>query len=271
MANTAIVTILGCGGSGGVPLAANFWGVCDPNNPKNRRMRASIAIQTAQDCVVIDTGPEFREQTIKHHLNHVDAVLYTHAHSDHVSGIDDLRYIRLKKRIETGQDQPRFPIYADQITMDEIKRRYDHLFKHSADGLYQPEIEDRLITANCDALTINDRLTFKPFVQGHGSGISLGYRIGDLAYSTDVSALDDTAFDIIKGVKTWIVDCGQYGFDSSIVHPNLDRVLEWQDCVQAEHIYLTHLTPRADYETLMNETPDNIAPCYDGMKITVTL
>jgi len=271
MANTAIITILGCGGSGGVPLATGYWGACDPRNIKNCRMRASIAIQTEQDCIVIDTGPEFRQQTLKYNLNRIDTILYTHAHSDHINGIDDIRYVKLRQRLETGEEQPVFPIYADKISMTDIKRRYSHLFTYSPDGLYRPEIEDRIIPDDCTELLINDRLRFKPFVQGHGSGISLGYRIGDLAYSTDVSSLDDKAFEAIDGIKTWIVDCGQYGFESSTVHPNLERVLEWQNRVRAEKVYLTHLTPRADYNVLLNETDDNIEPCYDGMQITATL
>lgn len=270
MAGTAKVTILGCGGSGGVPLATNHWGKCDPHNPKNMRMRTSIAVQTDKTSVVIDTGPEFRMQTIRFGIESVDAVLYTHAHSDHVCGMPDLRYVAVKKRVLTGEKYP-VPIYLDDTTLAELKIRYEHLFVHSADGLYEPEVKPYLINRNCDPVVINDELIFHPFYQTHGYGHSMGYRIGDLGYSTDVSKLDASAFDALKGIKTWVVDCGQFGSDFVEVHPNLNLVMQWNEIVRADKIYLTHLTPLADYDTIQKETDDYIEPAYDGLKINIAL
>ena len=265
----AEITILGCGGSGGTPLACGHWGNCDENEPKNRRTRASIAIRTARTTLVIDTGPDFREQSILEGLSDIDGIVYTHDHADHVGGFDDVRYAAIKRRIN-GDPHFIMPVYADEKTMNSLQKRFDYMFEISPDGLYIPLIKPNLITTG--QFQSGD-ITIDIISQIHGAGSSLGFKIGDIGYSTDASNLDDGALQSFKGIKAWIVDCGQYGSaeDDLTVHPNLERVLRWNDVVGADRLYLTHLTPRQDYHTINAETADNIECAYDGLKLKTTL
>jgi phosphoribosyl 1,2-cyclic phosphate phosphodiesterase len=268
MTKTAKITILGCGGSGGVPLATNYWGNCDPNNSKNRRMRSSIAVQTDNTTIIVDSGPDFRQQTIDSNIHNINAVFYTHPHGDHVNGIDDLRYCAIKQRIG-GHEDAKIAIYADDYTLNDMKTRFAYMFQHSTDGLYIPLLDEHLLTHN-DTIMVDD-ISVKNFKQVHGVNHSLGYRFGDVTYSTDVSDLDDTALDTIKGTRIWILDCGQYGADETTVHANYTKVLEWRDVIKPEKIYLTHLTPRSDYDIINAETPDDIECAYDGMTINANI
>lgn len=256
------VTILGCGGSGGVPLVTGYWGQCNPQNPKNRRMRASIAVEAGGKTIVIDTGPDFREQTVKFGIGKVDGVLYTHAHSDHTNGIDELRYVSILAK-------QKVPIWADDGTMQELQSRFAHMFIASSDGIYEQVLTPHVF-ANADYGKPLDILgvPVTPFWQKHGtSGASLGFRFGDFAYSTDVSGLDDPAFDVLQGVKTWLVDCGQFGSDFTVVHPNFEMVQNWNGRVGAARVILTHLTPRIDYDTCAQKIPAGYEPAYDGLKL----
>jgi phosphoribosyl 1,2-cyclic phosphate phosphodiesterase len=178
------IVVLGCGGSGGTPLTGGHWGACDPTEPRNRRTRASIAIQSQDTTIVIDSGPDFREQTIREDLGKIDAIIYTHDHADHVNGIDDVRYAAIKRRIN-GEDDYIMPIYGTDNTLNSLKNKFDYMFKTSDDGLYIPLIEPKSFVAS-DALCIGE-LEIHSFAQIHGSIESVGFRVGDVGYSTDAS------------------------------------------------------------------------------------
>lgn len=261
---TGIVKVLGCGASGGVPLATGFWGNCDPQNPKNLRTRASISVTLGGNTLVVDTGPDFRQQTLRENITRIDGILYTHAHSDHVHGIDDLRYVKFIQK-------DLIHAYGDLDTLNELQSRFAHMFTASADGLYQPVIEPH-------AFADEDYGRYQPIAgmdvmpiwQHHGTaGHSLGYRFGDFAYSTDVSRMDDTAFNALAGIKTWLVDCAQFDTDYVIVHPNFEMVHGWNDRVKAQRVILTHLTPRVDFEKTRAKLPEGYEPAYDGMEIEI--
>lgn len=256
------VTILGCGGSGGVPLATGYWGACDPSNPKNRRLRASIAVESNGKTIVIDTGPDFREQTIQNGIKKVDAVLYTHGHSDHTNGIDELRYVSILAK-------QKIPIWGDDSTIQELQSRFAHIFIASSDGVYDQVVTPHVFENDDYGKTVDILgVPVIPFWQKHGaSGKSLGFRFGDLAYSTDVSGLDDAAFETLKGIKTWIVDCAQFGSDYTLVHANFDMVRAWNERVGASRVLLTHLTPRVDHKACADAIPAGYEPAHDGMKI----
>ncbi|MBU6235920.1 MAG: MBL fold metallo-hydrolase [Alphaproteobacteria bacterium] len=258
----ATLTIMGCGGSGGVPLATNYWGACNPANPRNRRMRASVAVTNGDKTIVVDTGPDFREQTIRYGLKTVDGVLYTHGHSDHTNGIDELRYVSILAK-------QRVPIWADDATLQELQSRFSHIFLESADGIYQPVVTPHIFTNSQYGKTVDILgMPVVPFWQKHGvSGRSLGFRFGDIAYSTDVSGLDDAAFAALKGIKTWVVDCAQFGSDFTVVHANFEMVESWNAQVGAQRVILTHLTPRVDYDECAQKLPKGYEPAYDGMQI----
>lgn len=265
---TAEITILGCSGSGGVPFATEYWGNCDTANPRNRRTRASIHIKTAQASVLIDCGPDFHQQSLREGVKRIDAVFFTHPHSDHVNGMDDLRYVAIKRRIQGEQDYI-LPVYMNQYTFDDIHERFPYMFRVSDDGLYRPLFDVNIVN-DYQQTVIND-LPLTNFKQIHGQGCSLGYRIGDVTYSTDVSALDQKAIESIKGTRIWIVDCGQYGAELTTVHANYAQVMEWAQMVEPERLFLTHLTPRNDYAIINAETPDYIECAYDGLKVIANI
>lgn len=261
---TGLVKVLGCGASGGVPLATGFWGACDPSNPKNARLRASIAVTVNDKTLVVDTGPDFRQQTIRAGITRIDGVLYTHAHSDHVHGIDDLRYVKFiqKELIEA---------YGDLDTLNELQSRFAHMFMPSADGLYQQVIAPHAFSdADYGRPQTIAGIQLTPIWQHHGvAGHSVGYRFGNFAYSTDVSKLDDASVKALKGIDTWLVDCAQFGTDYTIVHPNFDVVKAWSEQVGAKRVILTHLTPRLDYEAMRQILPAGFEPAYDGLEIEI--
>jgi len=248
------VTILGCGTSGGVPKVPEYWGACDPGNEKNRRLRASILIETEQKTVVVDTTPDFRAQVLAAGIDKLDAVFYTHDHADHVHGIDDVRGF-------FHRQQAKIPVYADHQTLDAIKQRFDYIFKQQAG--YPAMCQGRAISG---PVTCGD-LYMIPFEQGHGGGLSLGYRFGDFAYSTDLDRMTETGFEALKGVKVWIVDALRY--DPHPTHSHLKRTLEWIARVAPERAILTHMTWDMDYEALQSTLPMGVEPAYDGMTITL--
>lgn len=246
------VTILGSGTSVGVPAVGNYWGACDPNNPKNSRRRVSVAVETDDKCFLIDTSPDLREQCLDNNIDHIDAVLYTHDHADHTHGIDDLRMIAMRRR-------RRVPAYADAGTLATLNRRFDYIFT-SQQGY----------PAICDGHEITGPFEYEgtpiiPFEQDHGNIKTLGYRIGNFAYSTDVVELNDAAFDILDGVEVWVVTALRR--EPHPTHAHLDKSLEWIERVNPKRAFLTHMTWEMDYETLCDELPAHIRPAHDGLVI----
>jgi len=267
-----IVTILGSGGSGGVPLIGNNWGACDPREIKNKRTRSSIHLNVNDVSIAIDTGPDFYHQINRENISHVDCVLYTHAHGDHVNGMDDLRVMSLMMR-------DIIPVYGKKDTIDEIKSRFDYLFEMK-NPLYQPRLTSNIYDKTEIGTPVQHvfekaegqgvcEFEAIPFIQQHGEIQSLGYRFGDFAYSTDVSDFDESVLHSLKGIKTWVLDCGQYGQEFILVHPNFERVSKWNEIVQAERVILTHLNLKADYQTLVDALPRGYEPAYDGMKFEI--
>lgn len=246
------VTILGCGTSGGVPKMPEYWGACDPNNPKNRRRRASILVEDEGATLLVDTTPDLREQMLAAGVKKLDAVLYTHDHADHTHGIDDLRGFFQTTRTKV-------PVYGDQQTLDILKQRFDYVFK-SQNG-YPAICTSHLMSGPKRIAGIS----VLPFEQGHGGGISLGYRFGDIAYSTDLNRMPESAFDALKGVKVWVVDALRY--EPHPTHSHLEQTLEWIEKVQPERAIITHMTWDMDYETLLKTLPKGVEPAYDGMVI----
>lgn len=252
------VTLLGCGGSGGVPLAGaepgGSWGVCDPNNPKNRRRRVSILVEEQGTRVLVDTSPDLRLQLIDNEVTSLDAVLYTHDHADHSHGVDELRYLSY---VNKGP----IDAFMDAQTRDSLTRRFDYIFTSSCDpsNPYRPMLNDRLIEG---PFAIGP-VPVLPFVQQHGKTTSLGFRFGNIAYSTDASGLDEAAFEALEGVKIWIVDCLRY--EPHPTHSHFEQTLEWIERVKPERAILTHLNHQIDYEDVKSRCPEGVAPGYDGL------
>ena len=254
------VTILGCGNSEGTPSIGNEWGACDPAEPKNIRTRPGIAIRSAKTTLIIDTGPDFKAQMNRENIKTLDAVLYTHAHGDHIMGIDDLRPIYKRKR-------EAIHIYGDQATITELRTQFSYQFIEKA-TIYPKVLESNVIPASQfgKPMTIGN-IEFIPFEQDHGTCMSLGFRFGDLAYSTDLVGLPAQSIETLQGIKTWIVDAAGYKMPINRVHYTLEKLYEANEIVGAKQVYLTHLSPAMDYRTLTEELPKGYAPAYDGLQI----
>ena len=257
-------TLLGSGGSAGVPHIGGpdgrgDWGACNPAEPRNRRTRSSLLLQGGEGTLLVDTSPDMRWQLLACGVGQVDAVLFTHAHADHILGLDD---VRMLNRI-AGRPLEAFGTAA---TLDEIQQRFGYAFRPwQPPGFFRPVLVPRPVRPG-EAVRIAG-LRVEVFDQDHGFTRSLGLRAGGFAYSTDVVALDETAFGALEGVDTWVVGCFQRGEHRT--HAWLDRVLEWIARVRPRRAVLTHMGNDMDWEWLLRRLPAGVEPGYDGMVIEV--
>jgi phosphoribosyl 1,2-cyclic phosphate phosphodiesterase len=253
------VTILGCGGSTGVPMVGNLWGRCDPNNPRNIRTRPSILLQTQGKTILVDTSPDVRQQLLRHKIDRLDAILYTHYHADHTHGLNDVMlYSRRQKHL--------IPIYGTDETIQNLKHVFSYAFPGPKDNqtIYQPFLEAHTIKpGQLDILGV----TIRAFEQDHVSTISMGYRIQDFAYTTDAKNLDTKAFKALEGVQTWIVDGLRHMPHAT--HSHIQQSLEWIKHVQPKRAILSHLSCWTDYDELSAELPNGIEVAYDGLEINI--
>lgn len=255
-------TILGCGSSGGVPRIGGEWGECDPGNPKNRRRRCSLLVERVGPKgvtrVLIDTSPDMREQLLAAGVGHLDGVVYTHAHADHVHGLDDLRQIVFN----TGQ---RLPVWADGPTEMSLMERFAYAFVQPAGSLYPPILAMNPIAGPFAVPGAGGDVAFTPFVVNHGPADALGLRIGDLAYIPDVLALPDAAWDHLRGLDCLIVDALRR--KPHPTHAHLALTLEWIARAKPRRAVITNMHIDLDYAALAAELPPGVVPAFDGMTI----
>lgn len=268
MAARRIFTILGCGSSPGVPRITGDWGACDPLNPKNRRLRAALLVEQVAEnggrtTVLIDTGPDLREQLLSASVKDLDAVVYTHSHADHLHGIDDLRGFVIHSRRQT-------PIWADAFTLARIREGFSYCLESPPGSNYPPIIRACVIEPSLQPFHVDGAggtITFQPVLQMHGSIHSLGFRIGNFAYCTDVSDFPPETIDRLAGLETLVIDTLQYQYHPS--HLSLEQSLAWIEKIAPQRAILTHMHVPLDYETVMRETPAHVEPAYDGLQILV--
>ncbi len=260
--------LLGSGGSAGVPHIGGVdghgdWGACDPAEPRNRRTRSSVVLQAPDSsgggALLVDTSPDMRAQLLDCGIARVDAVLFTHAHADHVVGLDD---VRLLNRV-AGRPLEAFGTPA---TLDEIEGRFAYAFRPwQPPGFYRPVLVRHPIGPG-ETVAVG-ALQVQIFDQDHGFSRSIGLRAGPFAYSTDAVTLDEAAFATLEGVDTWVVGCFQR--DHHRTHAWLDRVLEWIARVRPRRAVLTHMGYDMDWAWLRARLPAPVEPGYDGMVLEV--
>jgi phosphoribosyl 1,2-cyclic phosphate phosphodiesterase len=250
------VRILGCGTSFGVPRIGNDWGDCDPAEPRNRRLRSSILLETGGKRLLVDCGPDVREQLLRADIATVDGVIITHDHADHCHGIDELRAVAQT----TGKS---VPFYARQDVLEGLQRRFSYIFKSG--GLYKQVAEAVSVSAGLAFGDAQIRFVDQP----HGGITSLGMRIDcdsrSFAYAIDFNELTDEMRALYEGVHVWISDC--LSRRPHPTHTHLDAVLAWAEEMKVGQVYLSHLNNSMDYRTLIAELPDWAAPAYDGLEI----
>lgn len=258
-------TILGCGSSPGVPRIDGDWGGCNPNNPKNRRSRAAFLVeQIAEDggrtTVVVDTGPDFRQQMIDAGVRSIDAIVYSHPHADHIHGIDDARIFALRNRKQV-------PIYANAFTMERIRQGFGYCIETPPGSQYPPIVAPKIIDETLPPIVVEGAggpLRLEPLEQIHGSITSLGFRIGDVAYCCDISDFPTKTEKRLQGLDVLIVDALQYKPHPS--HLSLGEALDWIERLKPRTTYLTHMHIPLDYDAVMRETPDHVQPAYDLLR-----
>lgn len=252
------ITVLGCGASLGTPAAGGFWGKCDPAEPKNHRTRASLLVQSKETNILVDTSYDLRTQLNRLELKKLDGVIFSHAHNDHVNGIDDLRVLAYHSK-------NLIDVYGNLETLDELDRRWPYLFKTQFEGIYVEFLKKNLIE-NYGRFKIGD-IDIQSYEQDHKTCLSLGFRFGDFAYSVDVAKLSDKSLETLKGIETWIVDAAAYEKETVVTHANIKEVIRWTEILKPKMTYLTVLTTHMDYKTLCDELPPHIRPAWDGMEI----
>lgn len=257
-------TILGCGSSGGVPRIGTNWGACDPANPKNRRWRCSVLIERngkpRPTTVLIDSSPDVREQLLSVRCDTLDGVLYTHDHADHTHGIDDLRMVSyaMKKRID---------VWADEPTRTGLTHRFNYCFEKPEGSSYPPILNAHPINAPAPIRVDGPAgsIEVTPIQQVHGDIGSLAFRVGNFAYSPDVSDIPESSIPLLEGLDIWIVDALR--FTSHPSHFSVKQALAWAERLKPKRTILTHMTTDLDYEALKRELPEGVEPAHDGMII----
>lgn len=267
-AQRIVATILGCGSSGGVPRIGNVWGDCNPSEPRNRRLRCSLLLEgfsagsETPTRVVIDTGCDLREQMLAARVDRVEAVLYTHSHADHTHGIDDLRVLALHNR-------RRVDVYFDGETGARLREAFGYCFVSPPGSGYPPILNAHEIAAG-DVLEVDGpggTITVTVFEQTHGNITSLGFRIGNFAYSCDLSGFPDASLPAISGLDLWIIDALRPTPHPS--HLSLPETLEWIERLAPRQAVLTNMHIDLDYAQTEASTPGNVTPAFDGMQIDV--
>jgi phosphoribosyl 1,2-cyclic phosphate phosphodiesterase len=258
-------TLLGSGSSGGVPRVGNQWGKCDPSNSKNRRRRCAALIETTSESgttsVLIDAGADLREQLLSANVKHLDGVLLTHSHADHIFGLDDLRQLALVMKTP-------IPVHMDAKTAEIVMPAFGYIFKQAPTSSYPAFCTHREIHHE-ESICIDGAagsMDFLPLVAEHGDIHALGFKIGNLAYLPDMKRISNTqSLNALKNLDVLIVDCLR-----EIEHPahlSLNESLAFIEEVNPTRAILTNLHSDLDYETLRKKLPAHIVPGFDGLEI----
>lgn len=251
------ITFLGTGTSQGVPVIACDCEVCTSADPRNKRLRTSILVEGDDKTVVIDSGPDFRYQMLRAGVKHLDAIVFTHEHKDHVAGLDDIRAFNYK------QSSP-IDVYATTRVQEALKREFSYIF---AEYKYPGIPQINMHTIDLDPFDIGS-LHFIPVEVMHYKLPVLGFRIKDFTYITDAKTVSETEKQKLKGTKILVINALQT--QSHISHFTLDEALLFAQEIGAEKTYLTHISHRLGrhYDISM-QLPENIELAYDSLKLVI--
>ena len=260
-------TLLGTGSSGGVPRVGNQWGKCDPSNPKNRRRRCALLVELLSDAgttaVLIDAGVDLREQLLSANVMHLDGVLLTHSHADHIFGLDDLRQLALVMKSP-------IPVHMDANTADTVMPAFGYIFRQAPTSSYPAFCTD--LEIHHDKLTTIQgaagAIEFHPLVVEHGDIHALGFRMGNIAYLPDMKKVADSrSLKALENLDVLIVDCLR-----EVNHPahlSLSESLEFIEQINPRRAVLTNMHSDLDYESLLKRLPENIVPGFDGFQLAL--
>ena len=250
------VTFLGTGTSQGVPVIACNCRVCSSGNSKDNRLRTSALIETDGHNILIDSGPDFRYQILRAGITHLDAILFTHQHRDHIAGLDDIRSFNFKQK-------KAMPIYGNDLVIDQIKREFHYVFENKYPGVPQLEIHQ----IDNRPFLIGD-LAITPIEVLHHKLPVLGFRIKNFTYITDANTISEKEIAKIRGSKTLVINALQR--DDHISHFTLEEALKVIDITQPENAFLIHISHKLGlHDEVSKELPPNVNLAYDGLTITI--
>jgi phosphoribosyl 1,2-cyclic phosphate phosphodiesterase len=252
------LTMLGVGSSAGTPMVGCSCTTCNSDNPRNKRTRCSSLITLdSGENILVDTGPDLRNQALRENIQRVDAVLYTHTHADHLHGIDDLRaFCQIQRK--------QIPLYAKEDAVAHISQKFGYVLREPSDFWDLPVLRTEIINAPFDLFGI----TVTPIPVMHGRSHILGYRIGNFAYMTDVSEIPESSFGLLEDLDLVLLDCLRE--KSHPTHINIEQSLAYIGRIKAKQSYMIHMTHELEYASLSKKLPKDVFVGFDGLKLHIS-
>lgn len=249
------ITILGAGSSAGTPAIGCHCATCTSPDPRNKRTRCSsfITLDNGKN-ILIDSGPDLRQQALREGLTQVDAVLYTHTHADHLHGIDDLRAFCVLQKTQ-------IPLYGSQSTVNHITEKFGYTLREPNQFWETPVLKAHAISSPFEIL--EEKIT--PIPIKHGNMDIFGYRIKNFAYLTDVSVIPENSFSLLEGLDVLLLDCLRS--KPHFTHIHLEQSLAYASRIKAKKTFLIHMTHELEFNALSQTLPDNVFVGYDGLKV----
>jgi phosphoribosyl 1,2-cyclic phosphate phosphodiesterase len=265
----ATIVVLGSGTSMGIPTLGCDCRVCTSSDPRDQRLRPSIAVEWTRDGeqhrVIIDTGPDFREQALREKIRHIDAVIYTHAHADHILGLDDLRPLTFLAHDKATGEKAKVPLYADDETAQILERIFDYTFSPDSPYPNKARVDLRRLDTHVDIAGAS--FVRVPLV--HGNLEVAGFRFGNAAYLTDMSHIPDSSLALLAGVEVVILDALRKMHHPS--HASVDEAIAWVRKLDPRVAYFTHMSHDLLHAETDAELPPPIHLAYDGLRIPIVL